>query len=55
VDLVRLSRTGSQGMTSAPPQDGMSRGFGPAVPGVDNGPSVSGQSDVDSLLAGLGM
>jgi len=53
VDLVRLSRTG----TSAPPSasDGMSRGFGPAIPGLDNGPSVSGQQDVDSLLAGLGM
>lgn len=54
VDLVRLSRTGSQSAAAAP-TDTMSRGFGPAVPGVDNGPSVSGQSDVDSLLAGLGM
>jgi chemotaxis protein CheZ len=54
VDLVRLSRTGTHlGQSSS--NDGMSRGFGPAVPGVDNGPSVSGQSDVDSLLAGLGM
>lgn len=54
VDLVRLSRTGSSS-ASGSEADGMSRGFGPAVPGVDNGPSVSGQSDVDSLLAGLGM
>lgn len=54
VDLVRLSRTGSHAPGPAA-HDGMSRGFGPAVPGVDNGPSVSGQSDVDSLLAGLGM
>lgn len=54
VDLVRLSRTGTQAVAPAV-NDGMSRGFGPAVPGVDNGPSVSGQSDVDSLLAGLGM
>lgn len=54
VDLVRLSRTGPQGAAPAP-KDTLSRGFGPAVPGVDNGPSVSGQSDVDSLLAGLGM
>jgi chemotaxis protein CheZ len=53
-DLVRLSRTGNHNSAPAP-SDGMSRGFGPAVPGVDNGPSVSGQSDVDSLLAGLGM
>ncbi len=53
-DLVRLSRTGQQAASGAA-KDAMSRGFGPAVPGVDNGPSVSGQSDVDSLLAGLGM
>ncbi|HEY0683103.1 MAG TPA: protein phosphatase CheZ [Steroidobacter sp.] len=54
VDLVRLSRGGPQAAPVAA-KDTMSRGFGPAVPGVDNGPSVSGQSDVDSLLAGLGM
>lgn len=54
VDLVRLSRTGPQGMAAAP-SDAMTRGFGPAIPGLDNGPSVSGQQDVDSLLAGLGM
>lgn len=55
VDLVRLSRTGPHAMASVAPAENVSRGFGPAVPGVDNGPSVSGQSDVDSLLAGLGM
>jgi hypothetical protein len=54
VNLVRLSRTGP-GAAPAPVKDGMTRGFGPAVPGIDNGPSVSGQQDVDSLLAGLGM
>ncbi len=54
VDLVRLSRTGVHAIPAAS-NDGMSRGFGPAVPGVDNGPSASSQSDVDSLLAGLGM
>lgn len=54
VNLVRLSRTGP-GVAAAAAGDGMSRGFGPVVPGVDNGPSVSGQQDVDSLLAGLGM
>jgi chemotaxis protein CheZ len=31
------------------------RGFGPAVPGIDHGPAVSGQQDVDSLLSGLGL
>lgn len=56
VDLVRLSRTGPHALAlDKPASEGVSRGFGPAVPGVDNGPSVSGQSDVDSLLAGLGM
>ena len=54
VDLVRLSRTGPNAALAGP-SDNLSRGFGPAVPGIDNGPSVSGQSDVDSLLAGLGM
>jgi chemotaxis protein CheZ len=55
VDLVRLSRTGPHAMAPAAPADGMHRGFGPTVPGIDNGPAVSGQQDVDSLLAGLGM
>ena len=57
VDLVRLSRTGPGALPVDKPvvSDGMSRGFGPAVPGVDNGPSASSQDDVDSLLAGLGM
>jgi chemotaxis protein CheZ len=53
VDLVRLSRGGAPARTA--PSDGMSRGFGPAIPGVDNGPAVSGQQDVDALLSGLGM
>lgn len=57
VNLVRLSRTGPGALPTDKPanSDGMSRGFGPAVPGVDNGPSASSQDDVDSLLAGLGM
>jgi chemotaxis protein CheZ len=55
VDLVRLSRTGPQGLAAAPATESVSRGFGPTIPGIDNGPAVSGQSDVDSLLAGLGM
>jgi chemotaxis protein CheZ len=55
VNLVRLSRTGPHAVAPAESTENVSRGFGPAVPGVDNGPSVSGQSDVDSLLAGLGM
>jgi len=32
-----------------------SHGFGPQVPGIDRGPAVSDQQDVDALLSGLGM
>ena len=53
VDLVRLSKTGTQ--ASRPLSDETRRGFGPLVPGIDNGPAVSGQQDVDALLSGLGM
>jgi chemotaxis protein CheZ len=52
VELVRLSKNG--GVTKRSLED-TRRGFGPAIPGINNGPAVSGQSDVDSLLAGLGM
>jgi chemotaxis regulatin CheY-phosphate phosphatase CheZ len=31
------------------------RGFGPVVPGVTRGATVSGQTDVDALLSDLGM
>ena len=44
-------RSGSARIGKPAASDGMSRGFGPAVPGVDNGPSASSQDDVDSLLA----
>jgi chemotaxis protein CheZ len=52
-DLVRLSQSGT--MTSKPLSDETRRGFGPVVPGINNGPAVSGQQDVDALLSGLGM
>jgi chemotaxis regulatin CheY-phosphate phosphatase CheZ len=55
VNLVRLSRTAPGAIVAPEPTESVSRGFGPAIPGIDNGPAVSGQSDVDSLLAGLGM
>jgi len=53
-NLVQLSST------RAPPAGGVlsdetRRGFGPAIPGIDRGPAVSGQQDVDALLSGLGM
>jgi chemotaxis protein CheZ len=52
VELVRLSK--NSGVTKRALED-TRRGFGPVVPGINNGPAVNGQSDVDSLLAGLGM
>jgi chemotaxis regulatin CheY-phosphate phosphatase CheZ len=56
VELVRLSKRGTQSVSKeAAPAAEASRGFGPAVPGVDHGPAVSGQQDVDALLSGLGM
>ena len=54
VELVRLSKKGTRS-TKDVAVDTASRGFGPAVPGVDHGPAVSGQQDVDALLSGLGM
>lgn len=54
VDLVRLSRTGPSSVKPAA-ANSRSTGFGPAIPGVDHGPAVSGQQDVDALLSGLGM
>jgi chemotaxis protein CheZ len=51
VDLVRLSR--SRG--ARPVSDETRRGFGPPIPGINSGPSVSGQQDVDALLSGLGV
>jgi chemotaxis protein CheZ len=53
VGLVRLSRT--DGEEARQVEENPSRGFGPVVPGVDHGAAVSGQQDVDSLLAGLGV
>jgi chemotaxis protein CheZ len=52
VGLVRLSKTDGEMNRES---DDARRGFGPAVPGVDHGAAVSGQQDVDSLLAGLGV
>jgi chemotaxis protein CheZ len=33
----------------------LTRGYGPAVPGIDHGLAVSGQADVDALLSDLGI
>ncbi|HEY4369353.1 MAG TPA: protein phosphatase CheZ [Steroidobacteraceae bacterium] len=53
-ELVRLSRTSPHSRQPAI-SDATRRGFGPVVPGIDRGPAVSGQQDVDALLSGLGM
>jgi chemotaxis protein CheZ len=55
VELVRLSKRGAKPSKEVASTEPASRGFGPAVPGVDHGPAVSGQQDVDALLSGLGM
>lgn len=52
-DLIRLSKAGAR--KSRPLSDETRRGFGPMIPGIDRGPAVSGQQDVDALLSGLGM
>jgi chemotaxis protein CheZ len=52
-DLIRISRSGPR--MAKPLSDETRRGFGPAIPGVNNGPAVSDQDDVDALLSGLGM
>jgi len=44
--------------TSAPGEGdkaAATRGYGPAVPGVDHGNVVNGQQDIDALLSGLGI
>lgn len=55
VELVRLSKSGVRNELAQGAADSKTRGFGPAVPGVDHGPAVSDQDDVDALLSGLGM
>lgn len=53
-ELVRLSKTGGVRTFTSTVED-TSRGYGPVVPGVNHGPAVSDQEDVDALLSGLGM
>jgi len=55
VELVRLSKSGSKGNKGAAVSEVRGSGFGPAIPGLDRGPAVSDQDDVDALLSGLGM
>lgn len=51
-DLVRLSKVAAR---TRPVSEETRRGFGPPIPGINSGPSVSGQQDVDALLSGLGV
>jgi chemotaxis protein CheZ len=55
VELVRLSKGGPMGSKADEPDQSVRGGFGPTVPGIDRGPAVSDQEDVDALLSGLGM
>jgi chemotaxis protein CheZ len=54
VDLVRLSAS-HRPEREEKDQYVDSRGYGPAVPGINNGAVVGDQQDVDALLSGLGM
>ena len=53
--MVRISGGGAPATSVAPTQPDGGRGFGPVVPGVSHGVTVSGQTDVDALLSDLGM
>lgn len=55
VELVRLSKGGPKNSETSTHAPAVSRGFGPLVPGVEHGPAVGDQQDVDALLSGLGM
>jgi chemotaxis protein CheZ len=51
-DLVRLGNL--QAPPAQQPPASAGSGFGPVVPGVSHGATVSGQQDVDAMLSGLG-
>lgn len=50
-----LSMSAEQGKQTPNEREDSARGFGPAIPGVNQGVVVGGQQDVDALLSGLGM
>ena len=52
-DLIRISKSGPR--VGKPLSEETRRGFGPTIPGINNGPAVGHQDDVDALLSGLGM
>jgi chemotaxis protein CheZ len=53
--MVRISGGGEAASRDATTEPDDARGFGPVVPGVSHGVTVSGQTDVDALLSDLGM
>jgi chemotaxis protein CheZ len=57
-NLVHIAQGSGAPLPQAAPVvtgDTASRGHGPAVPGIDNGPAVGDQGDVDALLSDLGL
>lgn len=53
-ELVHMA-TGENDKPVAHDEYRESRGYGPAVPGVNHGVVVNGQQDIDALLSGLGI
>jgi|SRR6185312_11041820 len=53
--LGELARIADAAGGAAAKEQTISRGLGPAVPGVGKGDAVAGQQDVDALLQALGM
>jgi chemotaxis protein CheZ len=51
-DLIRIGNV--EGPVGEPAAPRAGAGFGPVVPGVAHGVTVSGQQDVDAMLSGLG-
>lgn len=54
-DLVKMATLETERKVDDQDQYRATRGHGPAVPGVDHGVVVGGQTDVDALLSNLGM
>jgi len=53
--MVRIAGGGAPATSGVAQEPDDGRGFGPVVPGVSHGVTVSGQTDVDALLSDLGM
>ena len=53
-DLIKLDVLPGNAAPARPRPAG-NGAHGPAVPGIDHGPAVTGQQDVDAMLSGLGL